>query len=413
MLKKRVTEACFDILSAIWEKNLSLAVCNMFPVTVCTGKLAKILDTIRTQSRKKRIISRDLLTKHLRYMGLTSFGVQSDIDFLEKLKVIESIDENEFSILIGDADDVYNICYDYFSKSVKENNNIDDFNLVFSLIKLIKPQTLEVLSKDVSDSSGLSLQDICEILQHLGLIKYIEEEGMYYNMKFFGENDKKVCDLLSENKNISDDILRIVNRVHDIPGVPAEEFDIINNPKENEQIKAAALLGILDMVNVQTGNLSKDFLFNPNIKKDNKLSLTKETAAYFRFNQIYADKRLGRLDVLLMPTLRKLVRQGVAGEATNIALNYKPLEEKGVFSVEIRGIKNRPCMILQKKDVVQDTISLLEGNYDYSKQISFKRTIRDLIKSPTESRANLSVYDKILAENKRDIVNTIRDGGMR
>ncbi len=61
--------------------------------------------------------------------------------------------------------------------------------------------------------------------------------------------------------------------------------------------------------------------------------------------------------------LNKLITTGSAGDATNIGLNYNPLEIKGVIKVVEGSTSNTKRMISLKTNVLSEAKELLKDNF--------------------------------------------------
>ena len=169
---------------------------------------------------------------------------------------------------------------------------------------------------------------------------------------------------------------------------------------------AAIAAGILEPVDVMIDGGRITFLFVAS-KTDDRIYLTKETTAHFRYNEKYADPNHGRLR---MPTvfLDRLIENGTAGGAENIGKNYTALEEKGIVVTRPGGLKGYPTMVARKVDVLKATRGILE----VANPLAIGRATQSLaewVKNPVEGRL---VGGKPLKIDKRisdELIRAIRD----
>ena len=398
--KKEIIEICSDIISAIDENNFH-DIESIIPITSYIGRFSRFLNALRTDSNKTRNVSEQYIFKLAMVFGINSAVYSDFCEFLEEQDIIKITESKRVKIIISDISDIYDLCYDMWMKKVSKDEDNIDFYIVSILNMLYRPMTQKEILKEFKSETDII--SILKLLNRLKLIIYNKKLDIFYSPRFFGKDKEKVCDFIQKHKAVSKDFIDLIEEIERKQGYPLHS--IPSNLKN--EIITAAKVGILEPVRITVDTHDAFFLFTPDMTED-KLALSKETAAHFRYNEIYADFKHGRL-YDIQAFLSKLIESGDAGSASNIATNYIPLEIKGVIATKPGGWKGYPYMIARKKDVLTDTKDLLLGKADDIKKPPRLRTLSDWIKNPVETRSLNDFYIKKIQKDRLDLYKIIRN----
>lgn len=398
---RRIVEICSDIVSGINEHNFR-DVDGIIPITTHVGKFSKFLNALRTDTHRTRTVSKRYIEKLANINGLNPYVYEDFSEFLEDLGVVEIKSSGRVKIIISSIQDIYSLCGKKWLKETLCCEDAIDEYVVLVLERLYRPTHKKDLTKEFS--GNINIEAVIGLLMRLELIRYSKDLDVYYSPRFFGSDKKKIGDFLQDHKAVSSEFIDEMEKIESRQGYPLTVIE----PYVLSEIKRASIAGILDPVKITVG--PKDsviFLFTPDTG-DDMLALTKETAAHFRFNERFADTKYGRLKSA--PTfLGKLISQGNAGSATNIAMNYVPLELKGVVATKEGGWKGYPYMICRKTDVLKQTRELLIHEAPNIKASESKRSLSDWIKNPTETRSASELLAQKREKDKLDILRILKD----
>lgn len=395
---KDITTACADIASALDESGQPRLDAQI-PHTVYTGRLARLLNYLWSDT-KSRIVTRHLLERFSARSGFSIGGVGDIRELLASLGAGHTLDDGHFEIAVDSVDTVYRICGRYWKSNLLTKEGSADHLIVLLLNELYLPAGEDHLKRTYGRHSDF--QACLQVLQHLGLV--IEHPGLrsYFATKYFGSRLEPVGAFLDRTRAASRELVTLLEQVQATPGFPLN--DVPDGVRG--EVMAAIAAGILEPVDVMIDGGRITFLFVAS-KTDDRIYLTKETTAHFRYNEKYADPNHGRLR---MPTvfLDRLIENGTAGGAENIGKNYTALEEKGIVVTRPGGLKGYPTMVARKVDVLKATRGILE----VANPLAIGRATQSLaewVKNPVEGRL---VGGKPLKIDKRisdELIRAIRD----
>lgn len=355
MRKRDVVESCMDFASAVSTKsrfNLSYKYSSVMRV----GRWGLFLQALRHDAEGMSDYSDPVINiRQLRatagIYGLSTVDIAS-VKLENGRNVVERISDYEYCINIKSMEELIKCCY-LLWKNARERGFIEKRSIY--LVRVLHELRVPKKKEDLFALFG-EQDKVRHIISHLTDLGLIIELGEYYmNPELFKMRNEKTLDTITEFDILPDKYIDSVDRVSKTPGLPLETFD--------EKLHAALLelgrVGILLPIEVEVPNFPpKRFVFaDPTETRNSNLSY--ETAAYFRFNEIYANPQFGRLNDL-PAFLDKLLDKGFAGEATNIGRNYIPLLMKGVFDVIHAETSGWPVLVLRKRDVVQETAVVLQ-----------------------------------------------------
>ena len=316
-------------------------------------------------------------------VGFPSFTVHEDI-------ITIHIDSYEKVISFFESK------WEEFERKGFINNKQKDFIKI--LYSTLVPKKLEDLERLCKNSAVL--REILRICEDLSLLNY-HYSGFYYSPKLFKNIDKNTLDVLSQYDITTNQIIEEMEKIQHCEAYPIEHLD--------DRIKKAtiegAFKGVLLPVTVELSNTNKkDFIFlNP--KNMDCGDLSYETAAYFRYNEIYPPRWNGKL---FSPSLflNKLIKSGIAGDATSIGRNYFPIEVKGVVKIIKGSTSERYKMTLLKPEVLKEAKRLLEN--EFGSKLSGESLPPRWLAEPAKFRARIK-DDEFLKKNLLDLKKILRD----
>lgn len=351
-----IVEFCKDISTSILEKDRVDLKSKYFGL-VEIGQTAYFLQAVIREKESNK------MGFEVVHQLAASFGIFQIGPFLATY----SDDTKDSKIIIDDEggiifkfksyDEIIDFCKVIWERSCKMKLIDSKFqkNIIKILYSSLKPRKFEYFQKIVQDKNVL--MEVLNDCRSLGLINF-HSSGYYYSPIFFKSIDKNTLDIITEYDITSSEIIECVEKVDEKPAYPIESLD----ERIQDAIKEGAFKGLLEPIQIKLPDDStKYFVFaNPTVLENGDLSY--ETAAYFRFNEIYAIVKFGRLEVPIA-FLNKLITTGSAGDATNIGLNYNPLEIKGVIKVVEGSTSDTKRMISLKTDVLREAKELLKKNF--------------------------------------------------
>ncbi len=350
-----IMESCMDLVSAIEQKNRQDLTYDFYAI-VELGRISHFLRSLMRKDTDKEIPMK--LFNRL----ATTFNIYQTISLLPSEDVgfpSFTIKEETITIHI----DSYERVISYFEMKWKEFDKIGSLtnkqkNFIKILYSTIIPKKIEDLHELCKDSN--ELREILKVCGELSLLNY-HNSGYYYSPKLFKYLDENTLAILSEYDITTNQIIGEMEKIQNCEAYPIEHLD--------DRIKQATLegafKGVLLPVTVELSNTNrKDFIFT-NPKNMECGDLTYETAAYFRYNEIYPNEWKGKL---FSPSLflNKLIKRGIAGDATSIGDNYFPIEVKGVVSIIRGSTSERYRMTVLKPDVLKGAKKLLENEFGTS-----------------------------------------------
>ena len=336
-----------DLVSAIWEKNRD-DLLFYFSEPVRLGKIAHFLQNL-SRDKSNNVIDKRQFRALTQLYGLDAIYIKELLDSKEP-KIVEEKDD-KIVINIISFNDVVDYCYRNWifieSLGLLKEEHICVREI---LLNTVTPLSKEILKKKLNKYSCYN-----KVLSELINLKLINEDDLFiYSPTFFKNINENTCDILSKYNISSHKIIDFYEEIDKIQGYPLDfiEKDLI------EAIKEGLFTGILLPIEIKLSNETKTFIFTNPADKSN-YDLSYETAAYFRYNQYFAEEERGRL---FSPTLfLNTLKAGKAGNASNIGTNYGPLQLKGVIKV-VKGLTSgRYSMIPLKNSVIVESKDILEA----------------------------------------------------
>lgn len=223
------------------------------------------------------------------------------------------------------------------------------------------------------DRAQLSLK----IQEGFGLVKVFKEYGLsepvVFNEYIWRCDLKKLAHFLGglpkEHKEIIENILTVCESYQ---ARPAESF-----PYYGEVITMADSVGLLDVVMIKSADgEEKGFLFTPHLRSEDSptefsndlLGDVKLFLAAMGFGETYSKiSRLGDADrEKTINFIAKLIREGEAGDATAIGVDYVMLEERGIIRVEPTPTPpgSRYKMVLLRPNVAKLALKIIKASVE-------------------------------------------------
>lgn len=387
-----------DIVSAIDEKRLG-SLDALLPITCFTGRLARFLNAVRTDTKSKKL-GQKLLERFAARSGINVAGFDDIRLYLSKLGVGKIDDEGKLEVTIDSVDDIYKICGNQWVSKLTGSEDTEDW-LIVNLMEFLR---LPCNPDSILSAFGNRDQttSLLQVLYEAGIVLFHKKLNVYFSPKYFGRDQERVSTFVDRTNGGTREFINLLEAIQECQGFPYDEVA----PKLRREVDVALYSGILEPVQVIVSSHPATFLFTPEPTED-KIYLSKETTAHFRYNERYADPTKGRLrDTSRF--LNVLIEKGSAGAADNIATNYLALEEKGVVVSRIGGVTGLPRMVARKIDVLKDTLALVQERQPI-KSIPKSWSIAEWVKNPVESRVGRPA-PRIVDENLRlDLVRMLRD----
>jgi hypothetical protein len=200
------------------------------------------------------------------------------------------------------------------------------------------------------------------------------------------------------------------------PGISLASFQGV----EADVLSAARKVGFLDATRVVTrSGKDSSFAFSPTLEgalpatSTDVLHDRKLFVAHILFGHRNAPYSKGRI---LQPLVlvRKLLREGEVGPATAINSDYPLLESHGIVKVKQSGLSGRAFLTLVKRDVVEDSLSLLEAALGNDEGAGGVQSIDSLwlpgrFRGPEEDRRSIPMAADAQADLFRGAIMKLRD----
>ncbi len=396
---KRIVEACMDFASAVGKKS-RFDLIERYEEVMHVGRVGHFLQSIRCDVNGNSSVSKISFARLNKLAG--TFGL--DLIRIIKLrlstgeKIIKRGEEDgEYIINIKTQDQLISCCYQIWSDA-EEEGVLDKANqyLVLALIQLRVPQTKTSVISNFERKEIIT--QVLSDLMDLGLLSSYEE--YLFNPELFKDLKKSTLDIITEFNVLPDRYMDSIDLVAKTPGIPIESLD--------EEIQSVLLnagrFGFLVPIAVESRSLPTKYFVFTDPESMNDGTLPYETAAYFRFNECYALPVYGRL-VDAQAFVRRLLERGDAGNATNIGINYRPIELKGVISVDKGFTSGRYRMFMRKKGVIMKTLSLLSESCD--RELPWKEP-PIWVNDPAAARA---AETKKMNDSRFELMKLLRDLG--
>lgn len=390
-----IMESCMDLASAIEQKNRQDISYDFYGI-VELGRIAHFLRSLMRKDTDKEIpmklfnrlgttfnIYQTMTVLPSEDVGFPSFTVHEDIItiHIDSYKKVISFFECKWE--------------EFETKGILNDKQKDFIKVLYSTLAPKKLEDLQNLCKN-----SAVLREILKICKDLSLLNY-HYSGYYYSPKLFKNIDEKTLDVLSQYDITTNQIIEEMEKIQHCEAYPIEHLD--------DRIKKAtiegAFKGVLLPVTVELSNTNKkDFIFlNP--KNMDCGDLSYETAAYFRYNEIYPSEWKGKL---FSPSLflNKLIKSGIAGDATSIGRNYFPIEVKGVVRIIKGSTSEKYRMTLLKPEVLKEAKRLLENEFD--SKLPRESLPPRWLAEPAKFRARIKDHE-FLKKNLFDLKKVLRD----
>jgi len=407
---KQVSIICQDFCESVIVAGMTEYE-PFFPVTSYLGKLIKLCETLRSDINEEKEVSIDIFMNLMSTCGL--YNLQEYV--IQELVSIHIIDNKGKTIILRfeRQSDLLSVLGRYWKERLENSPNTKDFELgivqILSILekRFITGEEKEQLLAQIPDISRRKILII--LLQKIGLVSYSEKYDIYYSPNTFGKNikdaEEKICSVLNSSK--IKDYESIIDSVKENPGLPyshvSQNKDALNNLIQ---------MGILDPVEVEIGGTRIPFLWSPSQSKTDDLLWAQKTASHFKFGQCFANPSKGRLRD---PTvfINKLIDQGYAGNASNIGTDYNPLLLNRIIRVQKTGLSEKYVMYPIKKDILKQSLSLLElGKVISPKQLTLDYYFEKL-KNPNQARLNpelTMLKEKEDQANIKKILEMLKNG---
>lgn len=341
------TQIVMDLTSAIEEKN-AYEKRNRYADVLEIGSIAHFLQAIR--SDKKRVLSLEQIKAYSSMYGIYKISFLHEIENKYNRKILEKVNSH-YEIQIKDFNEICKICYSLWEELLESDLFIqsNQVNLITLIEECLVPQKIDFISNKYDERVVIDAEEL----------SLIQKRGNFFmSPLFFKEIGKTTLDILTEYDIGNQKLIETIRKVNESQGLPVSSLDdsIAN------LLSDGSYVGILQPIQLDIDGTKRTFVFSNPTKTENS-ELTYETAAYFRFNEIFASEEFGRLK-LLQVYLRKLIDDGIAGDVTNIGRNYRPLELKGVIKVIPGSTSGRYRMELLKRSTVEEAKLILNSDSD-------------------------------------------------
>ena len=214
--------------------------------------------------------------------------------------------------------------------------------------------------------------ELVKVFRHYGLV-----QPMYFNEYIWRCDPTKVSHALSRlGADQKSAIERIVERCSGHQGCPAEFAT-----DSRDVLDLADSVSLIDVVDIQSNDgVTKPFVFTPHLRsEENPTDLSNDLLgdvklflASISFGETYSKiSRLGDVDRLKTKNfIKKLIREGEAGDATAIGIDFVMLEEHGIIRVEPTPTypSGRRKMVLLRPEVAKLGLKAIEATSSLEKR---------------------------------------------
>ncbi len=255
------------------------------------------------------------------------------------------------------------------------------------------------------------------------MIRYMQlPEGLViYNEYVWGHGIVPIARFLANLPINEREILTSIStNVIERPGISLSQFHDI----DSRMISSARKVGFLDATRVVTrGGNETYFAFSPILERGLAINSTdvlherKLFVAHILFGHRNAPPATGRIqDPLVL--VRALLREGEVGPASAINTDYPLLESHGIVKVKASSISGRAFLSLVKRDVVEESLPLLEAALGDTPETSARQSINSLwlpgsFRGPEEDRQNLHEPSEARAELFESAIKKLREDAQK
>lgn len=258
-------------------------------------------------------------------------------------------------------------------------------------------------------------------LRAIGMVQRVQpslsDEFIIYNEYVWGNGVVPIARFLASLPTNEREVLTSIStHVMKQPGVSLSQFGSID-PK---LISTARKVGFLDVTRVVTGRGNETlFTFSPTLESGLPITSTdvlherKLFVAHILFGHRNAPHVTGRIQQPLV-LVRALLRNGEVGPATAINSDYPLLESHGIVKVNQSSLKGRAYLSLVKRDVVEESLPLLEAALGDTVETNENQSINSLwlpgsFKGPEDDRRHLQGSSDAEAELFKGTIKQLRE----
>jgi hypothetical protein len=257
-------------------------------------------------------------------------------------------------------------------------------------------------------------------LRAIGMIQRMQsspsDEPIIYNEYVWGNGVVPIARFLT---NLPTDERAMLTSVstHLIkqPGLSLSQFQHVNP----NLISAARKVGFLDMTRIVTGTGETLFAFSPTLERGLPINSTdvlherKLFVAHILFGHRNTSYTTGRIQQPLV-LVNALLQKGEVGPASAISSDYPLLESHGIVKVRQSSIKGRAYLSLVKRDVVEESLPLLEAALGDTAETTGSQSINSLwlpgsFRGPEADRRNLHAPTDAEAELFKGAIKRLRE----
>lgn len=258
-------------------------------------------------------------------------------------------------------------------------------------------------------------------LRAIGMVQRVQsspsDEPIIYNEYVWGNGVVSVARFLASLPSSEREILTTVStHVIERPGISLSQFQNV----DSKLISAARKVGFLDATRVVTGVGNEAFFaFSPTLETSLPTDSTdvlherKLFVAHILFGHRNAPYTTGRIKQPLV-LVKALLRSGEVGPASAISSDYPLLESHGIVKVKPSSINGRAYLSLVKRDVVEESLPLLEAALGDTEETTGEQSINSLwlpgsFRGPEDDRQNLHIPVDAQAEIFKSTIKKLRE----
>lgn len=263
--------------------------------------------------------------------------------------------------------------------------------------------------------------DAIAALRAIGILQRVQpspsEEPIIYNAYVWGSGVVSIARFLASLPANEREVLTAVSALAmERPGISLSHFRNV----DSHVISAARKVGFLDATRVvtRTGTESS-FAFSPTLERSLPVTSTdvlherKLFVAHILFGHRNAPEVTGRIRNPLV-LVKALLQQGEVGPASAINSDYPLLESHGIVKVTPSSIRGRAYLSLVKRDIVEDSLTLLEVALGDTPEATGQQSISSLwlpgsFRGPEDDRKNLRVPSDAARELFDSSIKKLRD----